>query len=516
MQRVTVAVAVVATLAVAAPAAAQELVPREEDAAQPAPGRVWLEASPVFQGWHREFGPGGEETPMADDLEGSLLDQVAPGPEVVVDDLNADADALGFAPLPVDEAEVGDLEVRDLSAEVRAVAFRVEAGVTDRLSAGLMVPVVRTEVEPTLALDPAGATLGGAAAALEQPGAFFGSVSDARAELAARLESGDVPADMEDEARALLEASGAFAAALQGRVDRNAVLPLGGTRAGSEIEGFWGELQSGFQSFGLDVPSLALPGEGSPAFLDGFFLGTLAADPPGTAVRGWLAGETEVGLRYALLRRWDGDGEGVRHRTTVGVRARLPLRSANAVAFVDPADLFGIPLGDGQRDVELSVYQDAGIGEWLVVNTTVRYGVQLSDDLTVAVRPPDRPLAPPSQRVEVERDLGDYLRARVAPRVHLNPHLSVGLEYRFWRKGTDRFRAGGGIDASPLEVQSSQTRHRLGVGATYRPLDPGEGEPPTAVPELGLVYQSPVAGTGGRTPAAGLASFHVRVPVKVF
>lgn len=516
MRRVTAAVAAAAALAVSGPAFGQQVVPRTEDAGQPPPGAVWLEASPVFQGWHREFARDGGEVPMARDLEGPLLGQVSPGPGVVVDDLNADADALGFAPVSTDQAAVGDLEVDDMSAEIRAVALRLEAGVTDRLSADVMVPVVRTEVETSLALDPAGATLGGAAAALEQPEAFFGSVADARAELSARLESGQVPADREDEAAVLLEASGAFADALQDRVARNAVLPLGGTTAGSEIEGLWARIQSGFQSFGLAVPSLTLPEEGSPAYLDGFFLGTLAADPPGTTSRGWLAGETEIGLRYGILRRWDREEKGLDLRTTLGVRARLPFRDANAVVFVDPADLLGLPLGDGQRDVELSLYQDVGVGGGLEVHATVRYGLQLADELTVSVRSPDRPLAPPEQRVEVERDLGDYLRGRVSPRVRLNPFLSVGVEYRYWHRGGDRFRAGGDVDASILEIQSGGTRHRLGVGATYRPLPPDEGEPWSTVPELGAVFQTPIAGRGGETPAAGLASFHLRVPVQVF
>lgn len=516
MQRVIAAVAAAAALAVAAPASAQQLVPRAEDAAQPTPGQVWLGVAPVFQSWHREFGADGGEVPMAGDLEGPLLDQVSPGPGVVVDDLNEDAGALGFTPLGDDQAAVGDLEVRNMSAEVRAVALRLEAGVTDRLSADVMVPVVRTEVETSIALDPAGATLGGAAAALEQPGAFFGTVADARAELSDRLESGQVPPDREEEAAALLEASGDFATALQDRVGRNAVLPLGGTGAGAQIETFWAQLRSDFQGFGLAVPSLTLPDEGDPAFLDSFFLGTLAADSPGTTSRGWLAGETEIGLRYALLRRWDREEEGLDLRTTLGVRARLPFRDPNAVVFVDPTDLLGLPLGDGQRDVELSLYQDVGLTGWLELSATVRYGVQLADELTVSVRSPDRPLAPPSQRVEVERDLGDYLRARLSPRVRLNRYLSVGAEYRYWRRGSDRYRAGGGVDASALELRSEETRHRLGVGATYRPLPPEEGEPWSAAPEMGLVFQTPVAGGGGETPAAGLATFHVRVPVQVF
>lgn len=517
MRGLIVAAGLLAVVAAPAATSGQQVAPRNEDAVQPPPGDVRLGAGPLFQSWHREFGPDGSELPVSRRFEGPLLERVSPGAGAVVDRVNADADALGFAPLSGDEAALGDLVVRDVTAEIRSVALTLEAGLVERLSVDLMVPLVRTEVEPTMALDPAGATLGGAALALGEPGALFGSMNDARSQLASRLEAGDVPPDREDEALALLDASGAFAEALQQRFAQNALLPLSGTRAGSEIEAFYGELRSGFRSFGLAIPDLQLAADGDAAFLDDFFLGTLVAETPGTTVRGWLAGEAEFGLRFALLRKWEPSGDGLRLRTTIGARARLPFRDPNAQPFVDPSRLLGFPLGDGQRDVEVSLYQDVAVGEWLVVKSTARYGLQLADELTMAVRSPDRPLALPEQRVEVERDLGDYLRARVSPRARLNPALSVGLEYRFWHKRGDSYRAlGPDVNASVLELRTEQTRHRAGVGATYRPVPPDEGEPAGAVPELGVVYQTPVAGSGGVTPAAGLATFHVRVPLTVF
>lgn len=508
--------ALLAAGSVSGAASAQDVAPRSEDAGLPAPGVVRLEAAPVFQSWHREFGPGGAEVPLADDLQGPLLDQVFPGPGAVLEGLNADADALGFAPVSADEAAAGILEVRELNTEIRTVEFRIEMGLLDRIAADLMIPVVRTEVEPFVGLDPSGATLGGAAAAVAGDPGFFSSIADARAQLESRLESGQVPSDRVAEAQALLQASGAFSSTLQTRVVQNALLPLGGTRAGSEMEAFYAQLQSGFASFDLGLPSLSLPEEGDPGFLDSFFPGTLAADRPEATVRGWLAGETEVGLRFALIRGYGTDEGGPQLRTTVGARARLPFRDPNAQPFVDPTDLLGEPLGDGQRDLEFTLYQDVRLGSWLDVGATVRYGLQLADELTIAVRSPDRPLSLPDQRVRVERDLGDYVRARLAPRAHLNPFLSVGLEYRFWHKGRDDFRTGAGVDAPALEIQSAETRHRIGIGADYRPFSPGGDAPLSSVPELGFAWQTAVRGSGGETPAANLVTFHVRVPVEVF
>jgi hypothetical protein len=499
-----------------APASPQELVPQNEDARLPAPGEVRFRVAPVLQNWHREFGPAGTEAPLAADLDGPLLDQIHPDPSAVLSSLNEDAAALGFAPVSEEEAALGDLQVREINANARTVAFRVDVGVLDRVALDLTVPLVRTELEPFFAYDPSGATLGGAAGAVQDPGSYFVSFGASRDALQAMVDDGELSAAEEDQARALLEASGAFGTALRDRVEENGLVPLAGTRAGAEMVSFYGQLQAGFDDFGLSLPPISLPSETTAGFLDGFFVGTLAADPLGPAARGWLAGETEIGLRLGLLRGFTREGGGFELRTTVGARARLPFRDANAAAFVQPSDLLGLPLGDGQRDVELSLYQDARLGGWLLLDATLRYGLQLSDRLVVRSRSPERPLSLPDQVVSVDRDPGDYLRARLAPRVVLNPFLSLGLEYRFWRKSEDVYSSGNDTDVSALSLESGQTRHRLGFGAVYRPAPPEEDEASTSVPEMGFVYQTAFSGSGGETPVAGLVTFHVTVPATVF
>lgn len=498
------------------PAPGQEIVPQNEDARLPAAGEVRFRVAPILQNWHREFGPDGTEAPLAADLDGPLLDQIHPGPSGVLSTLNEDAGALGFAPVTAEEASLGELRVREINANVRAVAFRLDVGLLDRVALDVTVPLVRTEVEPFFGYDPAGATLGGAAAAVPDPGSYFSTFAATRDALQAMVESGELTAAEEDQARSLLETSDAFGSALRDRVEENGLVPLAGTRAGADMLSFYGQLQDGFDAFGLSLPSLSLPSETDAGFLDPFFLGTLAADPLGPATRGWLAGETEVGLRLGLLRGFTPGGAGLELRTTVGARARLPFRDANAAAFVQPSDLLGIPLGDGQRDVELSLYQDARLGGWLLLNATLRYGLQLSDRLVTRVRSPGRPLSLPGQVVSVDRDPGDYLRARLAPRAVLNPFLSLGLEYRFWRKSADAYGTASGTDVSALGLESEQTRHRLGFGAVYRPAPPEEDEASTSVPELGFVYQTAFSGSGGETPVAGLVTFHVTVPATVF
>lgn len=511
------ALALLLALAAPLPAAPQQVAPLAEDADLPASGEIRFRAGPYLQAWHEEFGPGpggGEAVPLARDWSGPVLELVSPGPELLLEGVNDDAGALGFEPLGPDDASLGRLEMREISAEIRTVAVGLEVGLPWGLSADAMVPLVRTEVEPFGTFDPSGATLGSAGRLFESPGDFFDAVSSARSALQARLDAGELTGGDADQARQLLEMSGAFAGALQARVDAAALVPLAGTAAGVQLLEHYQGLRSGFSSFGLSLPELSLSSEADQGLLD-----ALPGDPLAAVQRGFVVGEPEFGLR---LQAYDGfrpdpEGSGLQARTAVGVRARLPLRSGEASPFVRPADLLGVPPGDGQRDLEVSFYQDLRWGEMVTLDAVVRYGVQRADERSVRVRSPDRPLAPSSAERVVEFDPGDYLRLRLAPRLVLNRFLSVGGEYRLWSAGDDRYRVlESGGDASALELETARTRHRVGLGAVYRPDPPEPGESGGDAPELGVLWQTALAGSGGEVPAANLFTFHLRIPIHAF
>lgn len=495
---------------------AQQIAPVPEDADLPPTGEVRLRAGPLLQTWHREFGPGpdgGEPVPLARDWSGPLLEQISPGPELLLDGLNADAGALGFEPIGADGASLGTLEMREVSAEIRALAPRLEVGLPWGFAVDVSVPLVRTEVEPFGAFDPSGATLGSAGGLFASPDAFFGGVAAARSDLRARLDGGQLTGQEADRARDLLEVSGAFADALQARVETAALIPLAGTTAGGQLLTHYGELRDGFASFGLALPELSLPAEAGQGLLD-----FLPGDPLAPVQRGWVAGEPEVGLRFRVHDGFrEGGGDGLELRTAVGVRARIPLRTGASGPFVNPSDLIGLAPGDGQRDLVVSLYHDLRWNGFLTLDAVARYGVQRPDRVTLRVRSPDRPFAPASAARGLERDLGDYVRLRLAPRIQLNRFFSLGGEYRFWRKGDDRYRVlEGDGDASALELETSGTRHRLGVGAFYRPDPPEPGDAGGGVPELGMVWQTALSGSGGEVPAASLVTFHLRVPIHLF
>lgn len=543
-------------LAVALPrsASAQTIAPRTESADLPLAGEVRLEVSPVFQNWSETFTEGGGgSVELADRFSGPLLDNLFPGREALVSDLNADANALGFDPIAPEEAAFAELDVRELNVDVRTIPVRLELGIFDWLSLDGMLTVVQTEAEPFLSIESPAATLGPAAAIVEAPDSFLSGVSTARADLQGLL--GTLGPEERAAATELLERSGAFADALDGRVSANRLLPLPGTPAGEAWLQRWAELMASFGDFGVGAPMLEVSGEVTPQAVRGFLTGPAVAGAPLDARSvGFSLGEGEIGARVKILDSFtalpdpdrqtgrdpgtgpggDGaegeDGTGSRPgaeleeggaggwiqlRTSVGVRARIPGGDGDTSPFgFRGGDFFAVPGGDGQTDLEGSVYQDLRGGRRLRATVVLRYGVQLSDDVVRRIGPPDRPFPLPSQRAVLERDLGNYFIARLAPRFRLNPLLSLGTEYRLWHKGSDTFRVvDGDGDASPLEVGTEQTRHRVGIGAVLRTRPEGPGADGVKVR---FVHQLEVAGSGLTTPAASLTTVSFQAPFGIF
>ncbi len=210
------------------------------------------------------------------------------------------------------------------------------------------------------------------------------------------------------------------------------------------------------------------------------------------------------------------DRPGIRFRTTVGARYRFPLSDPDKDPYLDPDVFLQQPIGDGQADLQLELYQDVAFGQrfWVVAGAT--YGIQLQDELVRRVAPPGQPYGYASQKVSVSRDLGDFLQIVLSPRFALAEAMSLAIEYTYWNKQGDSYEATGGVDATPLEVETSQTRHALGIGAYYRTtrlFAAGRSGVPI---DLAFLWQTAISGSGGQTPAAGVVTVSARVPIQLF
>lgn len=211
------------------------------------------------------------------------------------------------------------------------------------------------------------------------------------------------------------------------------------------------------------------------------------------------------------------DRPGVRFRTTVGARYRFPLGSPDEDPYLDPDLFLQQPIGSGQADIELELYQDIAFGQRFLTVAGVTWGLQLEDELVRRVAPPGQPYAYASQKTTVSRDLGDFLEIVISPRVSLTEALSLAVEYTFWDKGDDVYQtSSGGVDATPLGLETSQTLHLLGIGAYYRTtrlFAAGRAGMPI---DLAFLWQTPISGSGGRTPGLGIVNLSIRVPAQLF
>ena len=569
VRRVVISTAAWVVWAAIPSAAAAQILQPVADATVPRKGDLRIDVSASFLSWHEQFAldsslPGvsdGDREPETVDYDGAVAGRLSPGLQPFVADLNSDAAALGFDPVSVDDLDMGSLTYGTIDYDVRRLPLTLELGVLDWLALDIGIPLVKTDVEPAFQWDSVSANLALAAQATGDPSTFFGQFSSAEVQLQSLIDSGSLSPGDQATAEALLANSSAFSTALENRVTRAGLLPTLPTTSGQQITGNYAGLSAGYASFGLALPAFALPATATTPDFDGYFEGT---PMQGTALReserGWALGELEVGLRVQVLdsfnypaardstqavpavpdsaaipavaddsaaaesasitaaaaprkRRWLG------LRTTVGGLFRTPLSAADRSPYIVSNDYLGLPVGNGAPTVELALYQDIELGSKFVVVSSLRYGLQMSDQLTLRVARPDRPYSVSTQEAELNRDLGDYLLVRVEPRFRLNEVISVGAQYSYWHKGEDSYALTGSgqvPSARPLEVETLQTRTRLGVGFYYQTISLHRAGRAKVPIELAIVFETAISGSGGQTPASKMVNAGLRVPVKLF
>ncbi|MDP2469875.1 MAG: hypothetical protein Q8W45_07785 [Candidatus Palauibacterales bacterium] len=567
-----------AALALLAPAAVQGQS-RDRDARIPQPGSLWIAIAPDFYSWNEQFAQGsagvgdGSREPLFSDYDGSVAARLFPGLDPMLDVVNRDAGALGFTPLTESELALGNLDFGSIDVSVRRIPLEFQYGIGGFAAIEVSVPLVETEVETGFVFDSASAAVLRAESALSDPGAFFSQLDAAQAQLQGLLDGGTLsPADSAAAAQ-LLSDTEAFQGALDSRVSDQGYLFTAGSSAGQQITGYYGGFETGFQAFGITLPGFSLPDTATRADLNAYFQGDpVLGQPLGKVTRGWAFSNVEVGARFKLFDTFGWperpeptaavpadedlaaahapprnaapdsmeavpdsmvvardsakaepeppepiDRPGIRYRTTVGARYRFPLSEPDSDPNLDPDYFLQQPIGTGSADIELEVYQDVAFGSRLLVVAGATYGIQLQDDLVRRVAPPGQPYAYASQKVTVSRDLGDFLQVVISPRFALAEAMSLAVEYTFWNKKSDVYESSSaGVDATPLGLETSQTRHMLGIGAYYRTtrlFAAGRAGMPI---DLAFLWQTSIAGSGGLTPAAGITTLSARIPIQLF
>ncbi len=573
--RLSLGLASLALLAalLALPGGAEGQIPTVQDARLPRSGEFWFEFTPSLSFWSSQFAldselaADGAKEPLTADFDGPLTNRLYPNALPFLADINSDADALGYDPLTPDDLSFGSLDYREISNRSVVLPLGLEIGILDRLSLDVMVPLVQTRSESFFGYDTTSATVTAGMNAIEDPAGFFGEIEAAETQLAELIDGGTLTPEETAQALALLANSTTYSDAFERRVMENLFVPVAITTAGAQMTAAYDALAAGYTAFGLALPALELPPGATASDLAALFASTqLDGDPPGTVRRGYSVGELEVGLRIGLIDTFTpitafeefqppplepeeeareappegGEGQDaeprrpvehsetvrrlarrpptVQFRTTIGGKYRFPLGQVNGAPYLDPSNFMDIPIGDGTTDIEISLFQDIRVGPRFLFLASGYFGLQMKDEVELRVNPPDQPFGLASTLGTLQRKLGNYIAARVAPQFSINNALAIGAEYSYWNKGSDEYQllAGSVATAEPLEVETSQTRHMLGVGVFYRTQDLWEVGRTGLPVEVSLIYLTSVAGSGGQTPAGDRVTVYLRLPFKVF
>ena len=538
---------------VAAALAPVHLAGQFADARLPRQGKLWLTVTPTLLNWSEQFaldsGAGiadGEREPLAAHFDGPLSRRMFPPPLALIQDLNSDAAALGFDPVMEDDFSFGGLDFSAMRAQIRRLGLGVELGVLDWVSVGARAPFTLTDMTVGFAFDST-ATVTGNVAAFESGAPFVMEAQSALGDLGSLIAGGSLTGTTLQDAIALRTAAQSFLTALSRRATDGAPMPTASSAAGTQMAKRFTAFAEAFETLGLTLPELTLPEFATQDDFDTLFLSQGFADRLPSDSRNELnLGEVEVFVRVNLIdgitrrtpipgRGADVDAgsdpapdpeRGIRLRTTVGGLARLRIKNRNLTLFGDPTNSADIPIGDGQTDIELALYQDIAFGRSFMIRASARYGMQRPDEAVLPLTSPDRPYVGEGLVTLTRRDLGDYLAVLVRPSLRFNSALSVGIEYDYFRLPAPAYEFVGmveGLDPNVLAAEGAQTRHRLGVGFLLDISEAGgveqlhEGARPVrGAYQFGISLRRAISGSGGLTPASFRYGAELRFPISVF
>ena len=249
----------------------------------------------------------------------------------------------------------------------------------------------------------------------------------------------------------------------------------------------------------------------------------LALAPPRTVERSHI-GDIEVGAKLLLVDTFD-----------PARASAMPMRAAIGAAFRfatgqedDPDDLFDVPTGDGQNDVDVRAALDIGLLDRMIASVRGRYVLQLPDRTTARITDDPSDVFPAAfRRQDVERDLGDIVEVDVLPRFALSRYFAIVGQYTFRRKAEDSYTgtftipdATTGIgdielDAATLARETGATEHRAGLGFTFT-LGPAALARRMVRPvEVSYLHSRTVRGSGGNQPKWTMDALQVRITTPI-
>lgn len=487
----------------------------------PRAGALRVTFDPRILTWEQVYAPGGRRG-IGAAFSGDSIAQALPSVVRLQDDVRALTGLAGYV------ASLGH-ELLAVRAERRVMPIRLEYGISDRLSVGVSVPIVRVYVREGYQRAPPGANLGAlpqTAADSARYVAFFTDLDAALGQLGDSIAAGayGCPGSAACARAQDLLAQGqrmrlALGRAVYGTADTAAqYLPLDASEAGRRLNSVVTALgRSLADSFGIAVfaqdafllPAAPLSADAVAALYAERTAG-LGLSPYGGNTRRRLRvfpGDAEVSARYRVLVKGGYAG-------AVRVLVRLPTGHQDS-----PNDPFDLATGDHQIDLEGTLAQELTLWSRLWLNLSLRGGRQLPGERERRVGPIDQPFLPAAALARLRWDPGDYIAADFAPLYRFSPHFAAGVTAGYYSRQRDRYTflspadstrlaaaLGAPVSAAGLDAGTGIRLARLGFAVTYTgPWTEG-----------GLSLERIVSGRGGPVPAATAFRIVLRRSLRLF
>lgn len=216
----------------------------------------------------------------------------------------------------------------------------------------------------------------------------------------------------------------------------------------------------------------------------------------------YFPGDVEVGAKYRFM-------ESPVYRASVAFTARLATGHQDS-----PNDLFDLPAGDHQTDLEIAATQELTLFHRFWINAAVRAGRQMAGTRSRRVGPETMLLIPRGATALLDWKPGDYAGVDVAPMLRLGSMFAIGATVGYWTTQRDHYTyqaaqdsvnvsaaLGAPTPASVLDAGTSVRRLRLGAAMTYV-TDDIEGS---------FSIEQTVSASGVRVPAASVFRLVMRV-----
>jgi hypothetical protein len=473
-------------------------------------GQGRLDFAPKFWGWDTRFG-----SRMGS--SGSLIEE----DELLAMDLAQDP--LGSVTIPylTDlesslQTATGDGGYRVRLGTSQAILhqsrltfpFHLELGITDWLTVGAMVPLVRTRREMDFILDGNAENADvGISPTVSSPSDVARFVESFGAALELGLEAS--PGDP-----TLLEAQ-SYLDAISLAYWHGSLFPVGGSAAADQ-------LQTRFDGFKTELDSMGIPGVPEVVPLaEGYmteeefasFLATprgMQAAPLEDFTSAWGLGDVEI-TASALILRGEPEADSasgswpLRYQVGVGALVRLATGSQAL-----PHWLVSVDPSDAQMDLEGSVFARAELGDRLGGWGHLRFGFQRQGETTRRITDPDGVLPNWAGTAPLLWTPGNYLDLELSPWFNLTPEMSFAVRYHLWSKGEDAhilqdidpelLERLNYPDPALLDLESKEGLHEIGFSASYSTRaanQRGEAKYPVLIR---AIYFHPLAGSGGQTP----------------